>query len=475
MKVKNVNIPNEGVLDAFGDDMKKTKGSMPQVLINGKQIALRTMFHEHECQKRYLKIDDGSYPVSAKNRIAFAGAARYIAAPEQKKFTWDTILDSEFLFVYPSVLPDIPVRFTAIFGSSSSNRGNHTKARFEAESKQFISTLAGISTAVKPEYINIFILKKTDANVTSKRGRIIFTHNSPEQLVQAAEDWSIGCHNIPRLDIGEPIIPFPLEIANIMNTVWKQNGERADGKTPVTRMKYYQGMELLLDILPTNAIHNFLHIQIENTSGLVNYIGNKIHCGGKCDSNLESRRLDAQKFAAARIFSVLGLFLFKCNVRKETYMEGFAYLLGQLLHVSDELHLLYCKVKRNGDIPPQLVGSALFVTAGEIPFQAIAQMGIRINPYREWANQYWFSKLNKDRTYNDANENEEKQRRQAKRLLNLYKTLSDQIIPQMDKSIRFGSFEKAQLFIGYMASLPKREGSDETIENNEITGGMDNE
>ena len=37
-------------------------------------------------------------------------------------------------------------------------------------------------------------------------------------------------------------------------------------------------------------------------------------------------------------------------------MEELAYLLGELLHVSDELHTLYCKIKRNGDIPPQLVG-----------------------------------------------------------------------------------------------------------------------
>lgn len=457
--------------DAFGAPFINPNEPMPNVKLSGFDVTLRSMFDGQPCQYRYRRINDGSYPIAATNRSSIKRALEWIADSSHRQVTWEKIDKNEMVFVYPSTLPEIPPKFVSIFGQPPSEHSKQTESRFESVAKEFSKTLRGLPTDQKPEMMQIFTIRKID----KARSKVIFTHNStPEQLVQAAEDWSIGCHNIPRLDIGEPIIPFPFEIANIMNAVWKQNGERADGKTPVTRMKYYQGMELLLDILPTNAIHNFLHIQIENTSGLVNYIGNKIHCGGKCDGNLESRRLDAQKFAMTRISSVLGLLLFKCNVRKENYMEGLAYLLGQLLHVSDELHLLYCKVKRNGDIPPQLVGSALFATAGELPFQAIAQMGIRINPYREWANQYWFNKLNKDRTHNDANEDEEKQRRQAKRLLNLYKKLSDQIIPKMDKSIRFGDFEKAQLFIGYMASLPQTENTDEAAESTEIIGGMEN-
>ena len=69
-------------------------------------------------------------------------------------------------------------------------------------------------------------------------------------------------------------------------------------------------------------------------------------------------------------------------------MEELAYLLGELLHVSDELHTLYCRIKRNGDIPPQLAGSALFVTAGEMPYQALSQLSTRLNPYLSWAKQY---------------------------------------------------------------------------------------
>lgn len=131
----------------------------------------------------------------------------------------------------------------------------------------------------------------------------------------------------------------------------------ADGKTTVKRMKYHQGIELLLDILPQGAVHSFLHITLENASGLIHYLGNLLHKGKKGGNSTELKRLENQKNAAAQIISVLGLLLYKCDIRKEKYMEEMAYLLGQLLHVSDELHTLYCKAKRDGDIPPQLAGA----------------------------------------------------------------------------------------------------------------------
>ncbi len=75
-------------------------------------------------------------------------------------------------------------------------------------------------------------------------------------------------------------------------------------------------------------------------------------------------------------------------------MENMAYLVGQLLKVSDELHTMYCQVVRNGDVPPQLAGSALFVTASETPNQALRQLSVRMNPYITWAKQYRYKNVN---------------------------------------------------------------------------------
>ena len=35
-------------------------------------------------------------------------------------------------------------------------------------------------------------------------------------------------------------------------------------------------------------------------------------------------------------------------------MQNTAYLLGQALKLSDSLHALYCEIKRDGDVPPNL-------------------------------------------------------------------------------------------------------------------------
>ncbi len=148
-------------------------------------------------------------------------------------------------------------------------------------------------------------------------------------------------------------------------------------------------------------------------------------------------------------------------------MEELAYLIGQLLHVSDELHALYCQIKREGDVPPQLAGAAMFVTACEMPYQALAQLSTRVNPYVAWAKQYQYKRITKN--------GEESWH--AKWILRLFEQLSNRISLVMEREVRFGDYEKAQLFIGYMASFPKRATSDkvEDAEENKSIGGVDYE
>ena len=149
-------------------------------------------------------------------------------------------------------------------------------------------------------------------------------------------------------------------------------------------------------------------------------------------------------------------------------MENMAYLVGQLLKISDELHALYCKVVRSGDVPPQLAGSALFVTAGETPYQALTQLSLRMNPYITWAKQHRFKNIQ------DAG----KKSSTAAWYLKLYEEVADKLRLTMNDSKRFNDFEKAQLFIGYLASFPKSEpmvNFTDKNNNNNIIGGSDNE
>lgn len=451
----NIEIPADtSQLDAFGFPFANPNEPMPSVKLSGFEVTLRSMFRGHPCQYRYRKIEDCSYPITIANRSSIKKALEWIAAPSRRQVTWERIDKNELVFVYPSELSEVSLKYASLLGDPVTQQ-KRTELQFESTAKEFTKSFRGIPVDQKPDNLQIFIIRKIDKG----RSKVIFTHNTtPEQLIQAAEDWTVGCHNVPNLEIGELNIPFPLDVQVSVNGVWKQNGERADGKATVKRMKNYQGIELLLNILPQDAVHYFLHITLENSSGLFKYLGNLLHRSKKGGSNTEFRRLEQQKNAAVQILSVLGLLLYKCEKRKEKYMEELAYLLGQLLHVSDELHAFYCKVKRNGDIPPQLAGSALFTTAGEMPFQALSQLSTRLNPYISWAKQYQYQNI--------ATQGEESWR--AMWLLRLFEQLSNKVHLQMARSIRFGDYEKAQLFIGYMASLQKK-----AADTNDTIGGKE--
>lgn len=454
----NVEAPADNShLDAFGSPFANPNEPMPSVKLSGFEVTLRSMFSGQPSQYRYGQIGDGSYPIAIANRSSIKKALEWIAAPSRRQVTWEKIDKDELVFVYPSRLPEVPPKFASLLGDTSTQQKS-TESRFESITKEFIKSFRGIPVDQKPDNLQVFTIRKLD----KARSKILFTHNTtPEKLILSADDWSLGCHNLPDLEIGGRITPFPLEVRAIVNGVWKQNGERADGKATVKRMKDYQGIELLLDILPQDIVHYFLHITLENSSGLFNYLGNLLHRNKEGGSNTEFRRLERQEHAGTQVLSVLGLLLYKCDIRKEKYMRELAYLLGQLLHVSDELHTLYCKVKRNGDIPPQLAGSALFTTAGEMPFQALAQLSTRLNPYISWAKQYQYQNIEK--------QGQESWR--ARWLLRLFEQLSNKVHLQMDKSVRFNDYEKAQLFIGYMGSLPTKEATDQ----NKTVGGKDNE
>jgi hypothetical protein len=432
--------------DAFGIPFVNPNEPMPSVKLNGFDVTLRSMFNGQPCQYRYEQIDDASYPIAMENRSLAKKSLEWVAGLEREGVTWRKIDKNEIVFVYPSKLPEIPPRFASIFGSSQVESSAQTEVRFENIAKEFIKTLRGLSAEEKPDFIQIFTIRKLD----KARSKVIFTRNcSPNQLIQAAEDWETGCCNTAETDFGQRIIPFPLHVARIVNNVWKQNGELAQGKTAVERMKYYQGMELLLDIMQENMICNYLHIVLTHSSSLVSYIGNWVHGGSKYKDKTEEKTLEKLKKETILLLSVLGLLLYKRGDRKEKYMESMAYLVGQLLKISDELHTLYCKVVRGGDVPPQLVGSALFATAGETPNQAIAQLSLRVNPYITWAKQYRYKNI--------TTKNEESWR--ARWYLGLYENAADKLVSAMTDSTRFGDFDKAQLFIGYLSSFPKRESS----------------
>lgn len=452
--------------DAFGAPYSDVGEPMPGIKLEGlSNVILRAMFHEQRCQYRYGKINDESYPIAKENRATAQSSFEWLAKAENQGSTWEKVDQNEIIFVYPSVFPEIPQKFVGIFAPqqivSQQNDKDDEKPekRFKNIAEKIAKSLKGLSPEKKPKNIQVFAIRKMD----KARSKVVFNRNcSPEWLFHAAEEWERGCSNLPDLDIrafpakkpGEissdkqiperisQVTPFPLQIPPVVNSVWKQNGEPAQGKSGVKRMQYYQGMELLLDPVEKSAAQYYLQVLLTHSSGLIQYTGNQQHRGLAASSR--------QAHDIGFLMSALGLLLYKCAYVKGGYMENTAYLVGQILKISDELHALYCKVVRKGEVPAQLAGNSIFVTATETPTQALAQLCLRVNPYIAWAKQY--------RVKNILTPGQESWK--AGWYLNLYETTASKLTPLLADASRFNDFDKAQLFIGYLAAFPKREKAD---------------
>ena len=197
--------------------------------------------------------------------------------------------------------------------------------------------------------------------------------------------------NLPRLSIrrfgaskvekpfwAEPCTPFPADVVRCTNTVWERAGTNA---AAVSTFGIQDALGLLLEQGPVlnSIVGRTLHALLVNSRSLMLAIGQSHHQGHVHPVG--------KKYASHPLLlpSIFGLLLAKLGRMKGDYMKGAPFLVGRLLGLADQLHVQYCYGVRKGQVPPQLVGNALMVTAMEQPVAAVAMLFQRIRPYYAWA------------------------------------------------------------------------------------------
>lgn len=417
-------------IDAFGVPFMADETPMPSVkLAGGFDATIRTMFKEQRCQTRYGRIDSASYPVSPEVRGKLQAALAWIGDRDRKDKTWTKSDQNEILFVYPMAAPDHNISYISPF-----KRLRNETIQFTTKAEQFTQQFRKTrkpGTDSHAEGIQIFVLHKID----KARTKVVYTRQTdPDELEQASEAWTLGCTNLPKFPFGAPEVPYPLDIADTLNRPWKQNGELAtDRFKPIPR---YHGMELLME--PAMSVCSDFQLLAGNAATLSAHLG---YLSATKDW-YHPRWNDAKN-----ILALLGLFLYRNGIRKDDYMDNLPYLYGQLLKAADELHVLYCKVVRKGEIPPQLAGGGLFLAAAEAPVRTLNVLSQRIAPYYQWAKSY--------RLQGIQIEGQESWR--AGWLYRMYEDIMKKIEPNWTMQTRFNEEEKAQMFIGYLAAFPKSE------------------
>lgn len=442
----------EKEVDAFGEKFAPLEEPMPTVkLAAGFEVSLRTMFRGQPCQSRYGRIENATYPISKEMRFKLQSALAWMSSSEHKGITWLSTDKDEALFAYPETLKEnmySMVNFcrrqsvTEDMAENETKNKIRNKSEFESAAKAFISELQKTKkpgTDPMSERNQYFVLRKLD----KARTKVVYTYNiSPAEIEHRSELWSLGCRNLPVFVFGQPATLFPMDVSDILNLIWRQDGNPSTDKfKPVPR---YYGMRLLFgEEFP--AVRRDLFILMNNVTNLAPYLGKTGLARGSCDGSQIALLRQTEKALA-----LMGLLLYQLGIGKEKYMQEFPYLFGQLLKVSDELHVMYCKAVRDNDMPNTLAGSGLYVSGEEQPYKTMVLLGRRMNPYIAWAKIY--------RTKGIQKKGEESWR--AGWYLSLYESIAAQLYGAWKGQTRFNEKEKAQYFIGYLAAFPKREESE---------------
>lgn len=443
---KKANGQETSSLDAFGEPYAPINEPMPQVKLDaGFTVSLRTMFRGQPCQFRYGKIENDSYPIAKEKRTAVSAALKWVSDESMKNKTWTLLDKNEVMFVFPSKFSDEELQsFTDMFGDEWNS--DEEPPLFESKAKLFIEYINMLrlkDPENAPEWIQFFVVLKLDKSST--RGKVVYSYNAdPETIIQKSEDWKKAADNLPPFYFGKPLTPFPLGIAEIQKRIWQQDGTVAKGENKAYPL--YYGMRMFFG-LPKDVLQHDLQILMKNTRGLAVYAGPRL--------NTHREITKKALYGLRATLSLTGMLLYWTDHRKESYMNEYPYLLGQLLKAADGLHELYCAAVRNNQNPQQFVGGSMYVSASEFPGRTVAQLAQRMMPYLNWA------KTNRNAKVSHKNEKgEDVSGLSAGYYLYQFNKIADKLAGQITEQTRFSDAEKAKLFIGYLASFPKDNPTD---------------
>ena len=384
----------------FGEPLTASIGSMPEkTLPRLGKVKLFSLSAQTPCQHRYGLIESDACPVGPEIQDRLAAALGWIGDPSREHQTWADVSNSAgykqpaLLFAFPHEMPVKPAFITSMFVKSS------PKVDEATAEQDFLScakvTVAHLQTIVNRDpalSITVMVIAKAD----TARKKLLFSHRfRAGQLRQAADDWRAAAENVPPIDIRgfdkdgkkvirRPVVPFPNQVVQIVNTCWDSNGEKPKA---VSNIRIGLGLTLLLETgsFVEEAALEALRYLVLNLMPFVLALG-----------QARAHRLAFTKGGSPEtpllIPSVLGLIMTKADPHESgklrgAYMQSNAYLIGKLLGIADEFQREYCRHERKGVFPPQFIGNALMPVALENPAKGLAQLADRLPLYHRTADE----------------------------------------------------------------------------------------
>jgi len=441
--------------DAYGLDANDLNKKFPEVslpFLGG--IKLRSQVKAVPAQSRYNLCEGQTFHVGTESRKRTKRALEWLSKQEHNGSTYGIAGDNELLFAYPSTLPKEKIPLAKMFGAQNDN-AYQREDKFEQLSQSVVKQLQGLGQTALDSQLELFSLRKMD----KARTKVAYYRNvTLESLEDASTAWHEGCQNIPTLNVWDwsevknkktgksyPIAVkgltvFPIKLHRYLNSIWKKDGTRADSNKSKTKIfEPTDGLRLLLERQNKGMIAHMFERFMQHAQG---YFLTLCRSKGKNEiANLPDKRIYP---------GILGLLLKKSGKNKEVFMNESAFLLGRCLRITDEIHRLYCEVVRKNELPSELCGSSLLIGMMESPVSTLSQLAMRSAPYVKWACAYHDDKSVKK----NFDGTEIKIIVLVKSWWNRWSEVADQL-HSLEWPKRLTPEERAQVFLGYLASFPK--------------------
>jgi len=344
----------------------------------GRDYPLLSMFSDARCNVRYGLTDQKIVPVSGALVRQGHSALSHLLSNEYRDTLWRPIASGQFttergrkveradLLVAFVVEGQARIGVTSLF---SVPRG----ANYGVEARAVCDALKGIAHKNSSARLDLFVVRA----VSKGQAQTTYAERpTVKEVLDGATAWEVGQANRPESIVRSSRLVPPEGMVRLLAEQWTLDASR---NSKVEGLLLGDVVDLLTRQPGRSRIvaNRALSLLADRTWPLLRKVAGDLRQNQPVAPIERLRTHQAQNVAA--------LCLAHLGCTKEIYMNEPAYLVGRLLSVADKLHLQYCRVVRNGDVPPSLIGNGLLGSALDSPVSALAVLAERLRIYIGWA------------------------------------------------------------------------------------------
>lgn len=470
--VDNAQNGDIGICVLSGQEQEIIKDAYPQpnLPVLGNTYLYSKNTSAIPCLIRYKLDGSNAFTASKETVNSINDALAFLTKPRNENKTWKYIdssnrKDPNLLLAYLEDDPQNKALLAEILDEPTDR--DEQEDIFNQLCEQVLGDIGNVLRRNPRSKINLIILEKLDKG----RKQILYGNSlSVEQFEKNLRIWNDASQNYPpiKISVWDKKIKkfedynsfnsiFPGKICNLLKIYYKLNKDKntsrislKNEKQQTSAISIYEVYRLYMPQNEKEEKDNLLFSSVlERTFKKTNFMLSTI-----AQQNILSNfsvSFDSALQDAFNSISFISILLWKLNIKKEKYMNDIPFNIGQFLKCADLLHKEYCVQVRNKGkkerLPNQLIGNQLFPIATQNPNEALCRLGDRMRIYIAWA-----------RTYEDPDPQKTKY---VNWILARYGEVSERIhackkeIPEI-----FNIAEKAQVLLGYLATIPYEKKSE---------------